>query len=117
MSDHHPNDNNNNNNICFTNENYLNFIIVYLTVGEIVKLSLCNKQINKLLDPDNNKYINLLFLINLITKYFELDPSNNYIIKKQPPATAGGIVCFLYPYSIVLAEARGDPLYYRPAHS
>ena len=83
MSDHHPNDNNNNNNICFTNENYLNFIIVYLTVNEIVQLSLCNKQINKLLDPDNNKYINLLFLINLITKYFELDPSNNYIIKNK----------------------------------
>ena len=75
--------NNKEDNICFKNINYINLIVVFLKVDEIVKLSLCNKKINELLDPNNNNLINLIFLITLISKYFELDPSNNYIIKNK----------------------------------
>jgi hypothetical protein len=36
-----------------------------------------------MLDPDTNPIINFIILIEIINKYFELDPSNNYIIKNK----------------------------------
>ena len=67
----------------FQNKNILNIVIKYLPIIDINNFSLCCKHIKKMLDPDTNPIINFIILIEIINKYFELDPSNNYIIKNK----------------------------------
>ena len=75
--------NNLNNLSIFKYENITSIIIKYLTISDIINLSLCSKDIKKMLDPDNNNNINFIFLIEIINKYFDLDPTSNYIIQNK----------------------------------
>ena len=70
-------------NICFKNKNYLDQIIVFLPINDIISFSLCNKEIKELLDPNNNTNINFIFLITIIKRYFDLDLTSNYYIKNK----------------------------------
>ena len=61
--------------ICFRNIYHLKAIISYLDIKDIIYLSMSNKELNKLLDPDNNSYVNTLFLLKIINEFFDFDKS------------------------------------------
>ena len=63
-------------NLCFKNNYLLSEISVFLRYNEIISLSICNKELNKLLDNNNNTIINTIFLFTIIDEYFELDLTN-----------------------------------------
>ena len=61
---------------CFKNNYLLSEIAVFLRYNEIISLSMCSKELNKLLDNNNNTIINTIFLFTIIDEYFELDLTN-----------------------------------------
>ena len=63
-------------NLCFKNNYLLSEISVFLRYNEIISLSMCSKELNKLLDNNNNTIINTIFLFTIIDEYFELDLTN-----------------------------------------
>ena len=63
-------------------KNYLNNIVTYLDLEDITKLSLCNKKLKYMLNPENNSIINSLFFIKLLEKYIDANPSSIKLIKK-----------------------------------
>ena len=60
----------------FKNNYLLSEIAVFLRYNEIISLSMCSKELNKLLDNNNNTIINTIFLFTIIDEYFELDLTN-----------------------------------------
>ena len=58
---------------CFKNINLLSEIATFLNYKEIILLSLCNKEIKNLLNPENNIVINTIFLLSTIDEFFELE--------------------------------------------
>ena len=67
-------------------KNYLNNIVTYLDLEDITKLSLCNKKLKYMLNPENNSIINSLFFIKLLEKYIDANPSSIKLIKKTLPS-------------------------------
>ena len=63
-------------------KNYLNNIVTYLDLEDITKLSICNKKLKYMLNPENNSIINSLFFIKLLEKYIDANPSSIKLIKK-----------------------------------
>ena len=55
---------------CLKNNNLLTQIIVFLNSFEIIILSMCNKHLKKALDTKNNSTTNIIFMFNIIEKYF-----------------------------------------------
>ena len=49
-------------------KNYLNNIVTYLDLEDITKLSLCNKKLKYMLNPENNSIINQKNFIELLYK-------------------------------------------------
>ena len=62
-------------NLCLENINYLNLIVAYLDIKEILYLSMSNKILNTNLNPNNNQYINILFYVIIQKKFFDFDKS------------------------------------------
>lgn len=87
----------------FAYKNIRDIIIEYLTVIDIINLSLCCKAINEVLDPKNNPIINFIYLIEAIFKIFELDPASNYIIKNKY-ILSGKKIKFGLNYKVFLKE-------------
>ena len=87
----------------FAYKNIRDIIIEYLTVIDIINLSLCCKAINEVLDPKNNPIINFIYLIEAIYKIFELDPASNYIIKNKY-ILSGKKIKFGLNYKVFLKE-------------
>ena len=88
-------------NACFKRRNYLNLIIEFLQPIEIVILSLCDKELNKLLDPkNNNNIINTIFMFTIKEKYFELE-NINYKNKKN---LLGKNISFPYDMKLFLKQ-------------
>ena len=69
-------------NLCLENINYLNLIVAYLDIKEILYLSMCNKILNKNLNPNNNQYINILFYVIIQKNFFDYDKSE-FLDKKN----------------------------------
>ena len=87
----------------FAYKNIRDIIIEYLTIIDIINLSLCCKEINEVLDPENNTIINFIYLIEAIYKIFELDPASNYIIKNKY-ILSGKKIKFGLNYKVFLKE-------------
>ena len=68
---------------CLKNNNLLTQIIVFLNSFEIVILSMCNKHLKKALDTKNNSTTNIIFMFNIIEKYFSIEPLNYFSYKKN----------------------------------
>ena len=68
---------------CLKNNNLLTQIIVFLNSFEIIILSMCNKQLKNTLDTKNNSITNIIFMFNIIEKYFSIEPLNYFSYKKN----------------------------------
>ena len=47
-------------NLCFKNNYLISELSVFLRDNEIISLSMCSKEFNKLLDNNNNSIINVI---------------------------------------------------------
>ena len=65
---------------CFKNEYLTTTIVMYLNPKEIISFSSCNKTINRILNPSNNKTINTIFYFYTSQKFFESN-DNSEVIK------------------------------------
>ena len=65
---------------CFKNEYLTTKIVMYLNPKEIISFSSCNKTINRILNPANNKTINTIFYFYTSQKFFESN-DNSEVIK------------------------------------
>ena len=71
-------------NQCLNTLNIITNISKYLTYQSIIQFSLCNKTLEKLLDPEKNNVINNIFMQTVLEKYFQFpDDDNNNLIKKK----------------------------------
>ena len=67
-------------NKCFTSKDILNIISCFLTCKETTTLSLVNKPLYYVLDPENNSYINSKYRDVSLKKYFNISIKKNYTI-------------------------------------
>ena len=61
---------------CFKNKHLLTQIVVFLPYKDIISFSLCNQELNKLLDPNNNIIINTIYLLSTIDEFFEIEQTH-----------------------------------------
>ena len=69
--------------IFYQNKNYLNIIINYLNIKDILSLSMCCKTLKENLDPNNNPFVNILFYLTMQKEFFDFDNSLYFKDKKN----------------------------------
>ena len=69
--------------IFYQNINYLNIIVNYLNIKDILHLSMCCKILKENLDPNNNPFVNILFYLTLQKEFFDFDNSLYFKDKKN----------------------------------
>ena len=69
--------------IFYQNKNYLNIIINYLNIKEILYFSMCCKTLKENLDPNNNPFVNILFYLAMQKEFFDFDNSLYFKDKKN----------------------------------
>ena len=70
-------------NECLSKRNYVDNIILFLTIKEVILFSNCCKAFKKNLDPNNNPIINKLYLFQIFAEFFETDQENYFYTKKN----------------------------------
>ena len=69
--------------IFYQNINYLNIIVNYLNIKDILHLSMCCKILKENLDPNNNPFVNILFYLTMQKEFFDFDNSLYFKDKKN----------------------------------
>jgi len=69
--------------LIYQNKNYLNIIVNYLNIKDILFFSMCCKTLKENLDPNNNSFVNILFYLAMQKEFFDFDNSLYFQDKKN----------------------------------